>query len=58
MKKCKGCPFCHDNTYYSYCFHKRKDRDWEMTLTYKDIEIERTVSCPLEEKQNDQTKST
>ena len=45
--KCGGCPFCHKNAYYSWCDAPRKERSWEMPLTSKDIEEERTVECPL-----------
>ena len=45
--KCGGCPFCHKNDYYSWCDAPRKERSWEMPLTSKDIEEERTVECPL-----------
>ena len=45
--KCGGCPFCHDNAYYSWCDAPRKERSWEMPLTSKDIDEERTVECPL-----------
>lgn len=45
--KCRGCPFCHESAYYSWCDAPRKERFWEMPLTSKDIEEERTVECPL-----------
>ena len=45
--KCRGCPFCHESAYYSWCDAPRKERFWEMPLTNKDIEEERTVECPL-----------
>ena len=45
--KCDGCPFCHKNAYYSWCDAPRKERSWEMPLTSRDIEEERTVECPL-----------
>ena len=45
--KCGGCPFCHKGAYYSWCDAPRKERSWEMPLTSKDIEEERTVECPL-----------
>lgn len=45
--KCRGCPFCHESAYYAWCDAPRKERFWEMPLTSKDIEEERTVECPL-----------
>lgn len=47
VTRCSGCPFCHNNSYYSWCDAPRKDRSWEMPLSSKDIEEERTVECPL-----------
>lgn len=47
VTKCGGCPFCHKGAYYSWCDAPRKERFWEMPLTSKDIEEERTVECPL-----------